>query len=167
MRRLQRAIRTEEGAVFSGCESSIAVGRGSRSRVFITVVKLCALGGVSRWGRTLQATRKGFLLYLALSRLEKSQSLAINTYLVVAVVVGHLEVSELGLHVVVLLRDPSELFREFLVALLVAGVGLLVTLDKKKNTETQKQKNTGTKTNGSVRLWMKQNLERYNNQCCM
>lgn len=67
---------------------------------------------------------------MALSSLEKSHSLGIKTYLVVTVVVGHLEVPELGLHVVVLLRDPSELFREFLVALLVAGVGLLVTLHK-------------------------------------
>lgn len=53
-------------------------------------------------------------------------------HLFVAVVVGNLKVAELGLHIVVLLRDPAELFRELLVALLVSSVRLLVPLGKKK-----------------------------------
>ena len=63
--------------------------------------------------------------------------------------------SELGLHVVVLLRDPSELFGEFLVALLVAGVGLLVTLDETKSRGNGKSENTGIKIT-LVCLWTNQ-----------
>lgn len=49
-------------------------------------------------------------------------------HLLVAFVVGDLEVAELGLHVVVLLRDPSKFFGQLFVSLLIASIGLLVSL---------------------------------------
>lgn len=60
-------------------------------------------------------------------------------YLLVAVVVGDLEVPELGLHVVVLLGDAAELLGEVLVAFLVASVGLLVPLRGQQATGKKKK----------------------------
>lgn len=60
--------------------------------------------------------------------------------LLVAVVIGDLEVPKLGLHVVVLLGDPAVFFSQLLIALFVSSVRLLVSLKKGHNKQNSRNR---------------------------